>query len=112
MVKIRTDVDGEGNMNEDVIQLKDQEIQTHQNRRTRGIMTDEMTFTLLKPLAQNSIINNLTASLGGIPDTTQIMQNMIMDQSSPHEKTTLEFDNSTTAFGSRPSSSKFGIKKT
>ena len=70
-------------------------------------MTDEMTFTLLKPLAQNSIVNNLTGSLGGIPNSTTSAAVVGFDLGSPHNQSTIEVDISSTAMGSRPSSSKY-----
>ena len=87
---------------DNVIQLCHWEVQVQPKMITQGILTDEMTFTLLKPLAMNSIINNLTKSLGQGDNSRQIL-----DIKSPLNQASLEFDKSTN-MGSRPSSTKLG----
>lgn len=72
------------------------------------MVTDEMTFTMLKPLAMNSLINNLTQSLGGVPKSELFNKMMNSSGKSPLNQGSVEMDTSTVG-GSRPSSTKVGF---
>lgn len=88
-----------------VIQLSHKEVQAKPMTSNQIMLTDEMTFTLLKPLALNSIINNLTKSLGGL-EKSHDGSRQVLDLKSPLNHASLEFES--TNLGSRPSSTKVG----